>query len=434
MKKNRLFVLALVVILAMSALTACKKVKNPTKNDVIDALVDEKQITKEVSENKNFKVKIDDVDLNDDKDRATVECSTTFPDGSLNVVTEYEIEFKLRDSGSWKVKEVKQVSRKTELASGITDEEIKSILENNSVLVDSDYVYFNSEKTSYEIGKHTTDLKEKTDKVIITGTSKTNYEEIKFEVECTFTYTGSKWRKTDDKVISSSKDFLDAYKLEPTADQVYADMKAKDLSFTVLGRTYYLTQTGVTVTDITIGKAELQNSNAYLPVTCTVKCDDVAAKYELKLRYTYADEKWSYRSVNNSKLLGITCGAIGTWTGTHGTLNVTINVKDTLKENTSYLEAEVSGTTANGETYKYSAYLSRYNLADKTMRIYAVDWIQRPATQNVSKYSYSSGTIENGVFSYGSTYSFTKQGATTDKPTEAATEAGTQAESASAAN
>lgn len=435
MKRIKVLAVSLVLIFAIGCLTACGKVEKPTKNDVIDALIDEKYLTEEETDVERFGVSIEKNKLNGDEDRATVECVVTTPNGSLNKKTTYKVTFKLRDDKSWKCREVEKVSTKEELAAGITDEDAKEILAYQRILAGENNVYFSNEKTVYEIGSHETDLEAKTDKVTVTGSTETAYKTIKFEVVFTFTYS-SYWNVTSSEVVSFSEDYIESYKLEPTAEQVIADLKGKDLSLTILDTRYYFTSAGVNVSDIKVEKSQLDRNTGYVPVTFTINMSDVAATVEAKLYYYYSNSVWAFRSISEWKLVSYKCNAIGKWVGTDGDNKVTITITDEIY-NSRYLKAEVTGVAANGDEYKYSAYIDEYEPDNSYMSVQAETWVQRPATADVDMETYNGYYASNKFTpSYSwNKWSFEKQGASTDADkNETATETPTETQTSTEAS
>lgn len=418
MKKFKALLLGSVMVFALGMLTACGKVPEPTVDDVVEALVDEDVITKEQKKEGKYEVKINDIDINDDQDKATVECEFTIQDGPISKTTEYEIKFKIRDDKeTWRVRsgKVEAGETKSELTEEISDDKAKELIAWDSFEVEDEYVSMDDENTTYEIKEHKLDKEAMTDTVTVEGTAKEGYLDITFTVKYTFSYSGN-WYLTTDEVTESSSEYVDGYEITDLKTEDFATMLADDgESFWVMGYYYNADSEDVTISDVVLGEIEYSGSYAYADVSFVVKEADVefVMDSEVVLYFDTETSEWAFNYFNDYSLTSFKCGAIGTWKGTNNEDTVVITIDDTLVEDDDNLSASITITTPEGVTGTYDAYINEYEPGNLYMSIEDLDWTTEPSDTSLSKetfYGYYDETISTfkGAYSWDK-WSFTKQ-------------------------
>ncbi len=418
MKKFKTLLLGSLMVMTFSILTACGKVPEPTADDVIEALVDEDVITKEQKKEGNFEVKINEVEINEDQDKATVECEFTIQDGPISKTTEYEIKFKIRDDNeTWKVRKgkVEAGETKSELTEEITDEKVKELIAYDSFSAEDEYISLSDDTTTYEIKEHSLDKEAMTDTVTVEGVATEGYRVISFTVKYTFAYSGS-WYWSSDEVTESSAEFVDGYEIEELKTEDFAQMLADDgESFWIMGYYYDADSEDVTISDVVLGEIEYNGRYAYADVTFVVKEADVelALDSEVVLYFDTDTSEWSFNYFNDYTLTSFKCGAIGTWKGTNNEDTVVITIKDTLVEDDDNLSASITITTPEGVTGTYDAYIYEYEPDNLYMSIEDLEWTTEPSDTSLYKetfYGYYDETISTfkGRYSWDK-WSFTKE-------------------------
>lgn len=416
MKKIKMLGLALVMTSALAMLTACGKVPEPTEDDVVEALVDEDVLTKEQKKEKNYEVKIDKVDINDDQDRATVDCSLILSDGPISRTTEYEIKFSIRDDKeSWKVRKGKVTAgdSKTELTKEISDDEIKKLFEYESFSTENDYIELNDENTTYEIGKHKLDKEAMTDTVTITGTADEGYVKINFTVEYVFMYSGQ-WFTSDEEVVEAEEEYSEGYDLSDTKAEDIIDMLATaDEDFYIMGYSYKLYGDSVKIENAEFGDIEYRDTTAEVPLSFKLTQGNVSFKIDTvaHLKFDESSSEWTNEYVYDTVVSEVKADIVGTWNGSDDEGNTyVLKINDTFKKNSTDLSAEVSIKTAAGASYSYTAYVSDYDIDENTIDIYGDTWISKPSDTSVNMQSFDlkiEGTSLKSEWSWDS-YTFTK--------------------------
>ncbi len=418
MKKFKSLVLGTTMLLAVTMLAACGKVAEPTTDEVIEALVDEKVLTKEQKKEGKFEVKIKDVSINDDQDKATVECELSMQDGPLSKITEYEVKFKYdEDDKEWKVRKNKLEAgeTKTELTKEIDDEKVKELIEWESFYASEKYVSLSSDSTKYEIDSHKLDKEAKTDTVTITGTAVSGYYNVEFEVEYVFSY-GSSWYESSENVVESSTSYVDGYEIEEFSAAEFAQMLRDDSeSFWIMGYSYDVDSDDVTISDVKAGEIEYNNSYAYVDVTFTVKEADVEMTIDSDVVLWFDEDKskWNFNYFDEYTLTSFKCDAIGTWDGTYGDNTVVLTINDTLVEDDDNLSVTVTITSPEGVTGTYSAYVSEYEPGNLYMAIEDIEWTTEPSDTTIYRETFY-GYYDEEMTSFKGRYtwddwSFTKQ-------------------------
>lgn len=418
MRKFKALMLGTVMLCAVSMFTACGKVAEPTEDEVIDALVREDVMTKDQKKEGDFKIEIEKVKINDDQDKATVDCKLQIQDGPLSKTTEYEIKFKYdEDDKEWNVRKGKTTKGEvtTELTKEIEDDKVKDLISWESFYAEDEYVSLSDEDTTYEISKHKLDKKAMTDTVTITGTSKSGYLDIEFTVEYTFMYSGS-WYANSENVVETSSEYVDGYEIEELSTADFGQMLYDDgESFWVMGYYYDADSDKVAISDVTLGEVEYNGSYSYADVTFTVKEDDVVFTLdsEVVLWFDADSSKWEFDYFNSYTLTSFKCDAIGTWNGKNGDDTVVITINDTLVEDDDNLSATVTITTPEGITGTYSAYVYEYKPGDLYMSIEDIEWITEPTEGGVYREDFY-GKFDETMTTFKGRYtwddwSFTKQ-------------------------
>ncbi len=418
MKKFKALMLGSVMVMSFSMLTACGKVPEPTVDEVIEALVDEDVISKEQKKEGKFEVKINEVEINEDQDKATVECDLTIQDGPVSKTTEYEIKFKIRDDKeSWRVRKgkVEAGETKSELTEKISDDKVKELIEYDSFTAEDQYINLNDDTTTYEIKEHKLDKKAMTDTVTIEGTSKEGYLDVTFTIKYTFSYSGN-WYWTTDEVTESSSEYVDGYEIKELKSDIFAKMLSDDSeSFWIMGYYYNADSEDVSISNVVLGEIKYEGKYAYADVTFDVKEADVefTLDSDVVLYFDTDSSQWSFNYFNDYTLTAFKCGAIGTWKGTNDDDTVVITINDTLVEDDDNLSASITITTPEGVTGTYDAYINEYEPGNLYMSIEDLDWTTKPEDSSLYKetfYGYYDETITTfkGAYTWDK-WSFTKE-------------------------
>lgn len=465
MKKFRFLVLAMLLVLSMALFTGCSKVKEPTLEEVEEALRDEgylpedeedsdkddedadkdeessdEESTEDESAEEESKkedkvewsVTIDKNKLNDDKDKATVDCTLTVKDGSMETTTEFEVEFKLRDDKTWKCRDVEQGDSETKLVEGISDDLATKLLEETSFSIDAEDAYLYSEDvTSITLGEHENDLENMQDVVTVTVTGESGVRMFEFDVKVTFYYDqydewGDGWYISNKEVLDGAKvDYAEGYQLDASPENVIKMITAEDAYESVyfLGTYYDFYSEDVEITDMEVGDYELDGSSwIEIPCSWTVKSGDVTLEMEADLEFYFDGESWAYDWMYNDVVTSWSSDIIGTWKGVDEDYgNVTIEIPNELNEDGD-LFATVTIATAENGTYSYYADVYDYYAADGSIDLYFEEWITMPKDGDEYAYVNYDGTIVDGVWtgSYSwDNYEFTKSDASApDEPVD----------------
>ncbi len=410
MKKFKALILGSIMVFSFAMLTACGEVPEPTEDDVMDALVDEDLITKEFKKEGDYELKIDKIKINDDQDRATVDCTLTVQNGPISTSTEYEVKFKIRDDKeSWKTKSAEVGEVKTELTKEITDEEIEDALSWESISVEDYYISLSDDDVDYKIGKHNLDKESNSDTVVITGTSDEGYLTISFEVEFKFVYSGG-WYASSENVTDSSVEYAEGYEIDEISDEDFQTMLADEYeSIYVMGYGYDADSDDVTISEVKLDEIEYNDNYSYADISFTVAEGDVefTVDSEVTLYYDLDEEEWEFYYFNDYEITSFTCGSQGKWTGTNDEDTVIITVEDELYEDDDYLKATVDVTTKDGVKYSYAAYVSEYEPGNLYMAIIGDEWIVEPTDTTVEMYTYY-GYYDEDITTYTPDYTYKK--------------------------
>lgn len=410
MKKFKALILGSIMVFSLAMLTACGEVPEPTEDDVMDALVDEDLITKEFKKEGDYELKIDKIKINDDQDRATVDCTLTVQNGPISTSTEYEVKFKIRDDKeSWKTKSAEVGEVKTELTKEITDEEIEDALSWESISVEDYYISLSDDDVEYKIGKHNLDKESNSDTVVITGTSDEGYLTISFEVEFKFVYSGG-WYASSENVTDSSVEYAEGYEIDEISDEDFQTMLADEYeSIYVMGYGYDADSDDVTISEVKLDEIEYNDNYSYADISFTVAEGDVefTVDSEVTLYYDLDEEEWEFYYFNDYEITSFTCGSQGKWTGTNDEDTVIITVEDELYEDDDYLKATVDVTTKDGVKYSYAAYVSEYEPGNLYMAIIGDEWIVEPTDTTVEMYTYY-GYYDEDITTYTPDYTYKK--------------------------
>lgn len=240
MKLRKLLAFGALLLLTLVFATGCG-VEDPTKKDVEKVLEKIGAIPEDDEDDDSkieYSIEIDKVKLNDDKDKATVECTLSMKGELATVAQQYKMTFRLNDDKEWKIKnskleeDVELVSQK--LATEIGDETFKELLsEWYSIEVGETYLKVEDIADSVKITKHELAEDSLKDTVTFEGTASVGIAEYQFTVkaECEYFDRLGEWSmsscKTDDYKVDysidgiSKEDFLAA--LEDSYESSYID-------------------------------------------------------------------------------------------------------------------------------------------------------------------------------------------------------------------
>ncbi len=307
MKGKKLLVLIAILLMTMVFATGCG-VEDPTESDVrkvlekIGAIPDDADDEDEDDEDSvKYSIKIDKVDLNDDKDRATVECTLNIEGPVTTIAQQYEMKFRLSDSKRWRIKsgdledDVEMVSEK--LATEISEDAFMDLLdEMYSIQVGETYVEM-SEVTDLKVTKHELSEDDLVDKVTFTGNATYGISTYAFTAtaECQY-YDGlQEWgiRSCDvdddyDVTFSiegiSEEELLEA--IEDSYETFYIDSE----------RVYSYDFTDVSVLS---HEADLENLRDTVRIQATYNAQAIAYTFEAQVvcEYSTYSENWDVYSV-----------------------------------------------------------------------------------------------------------------------------------------
>ena len=383
MKKSKgLLVGMMLIVVAM--LTACSNVPKPTEKDVLKALEKEGYISG--IDNEECSVQMDEVEIDDDKEGATVECVVSYEEDLVRKSTEYKIKFKIRDDKeTWKVKKVTERDTTYELIKGISNESLEDLLRWESYLIENNYINFDSSNTTYNVLNHELRCQEMIDVVTMEVNGKLGYKSAKVTVKYTLSYVcnGDQgyWNIQEKEIIGTETAFVEGYVVTLSEDRVLEDIISKKSYVYMLGTSYYLTDENVSFSNIKIGESVYDGYYMYVPVSLTATYDKVSFDIHCNLAYyfdTY-DMKWYANGFMDISCDNFNSDIIGVWTGTSEGNQVVLTInKDWHAAHTSYLDVKVEVTTSTGIYYSYSAYLREYDPSSNYICIYGYSWIVEP--------------------------------------------------------
>lgn len=245
MKLRKLLVFGTLLLLALVFATGCG-VEDPTKKDVEKVLEKIGAIPEDAKDDDSktkYSIEIDKVKLNDDKDKATVECTLSMEGELATVAQQYKMTFRLNDDKEWKIKnskledDVELVSEK--LATEIGDETFRALLSDwYSIEVGGSYIKTADIADSVKITKHELAEDSLKDTVTFEGTASVGIMEYQFTVkaECEYFDRLGKWSlascNTEDYKVDysiegiSGEEFMAA--LEDSYESSYIDQLRVD--------------------------------------------------------------------------------------------------------------------------------------------------------------------------------------------------------------
>lgn len=457
MKKLRLLLLSLLLVCTMAFFAGCG-VKNPTEQDVIDALKDEGYIPDDEKEDKDddedsddsdeadksdendssdkadnkksepeYKVEITKNSLNDDKDKATVKADLKVTDEYTETVTEFKLTFKLKDKDKWKCREVEKGDSETKLKNGISDDEAKRLLEDWGYSVDDMYIY-DDEIKSITVGEHEPDLENMEDVVAVTIEAEDGRFEVKFEAKVTFictVYDGEcSWNIQECEVVGTPEtEIAESFKFNKTNDDIIADFTDEDEYEGIYFLGNSIDYCDVEISDFDAKIPEPDGSSSYIAIPCTftMKTGEMTIDMEITVEYSNYGDGWEYSYIDDEEVVGWTSNIIGTWNGTDAAVagaQIAIDIPDEFEDGDLYATVTVK-TPANG-TYSYKLEVYSYDAEDAEISTTFYEWITEPADGNTNAGKAYSGVIsEAGVWEPEYSFydfKFTKGGAAVDTP------------------
>ena len=415
MKKFKALMLGFVMLMAVGMFTACGDVPEPTEDDILDAFEDEEILTKDQIKNEEYELEIGDIEIDDDQEKATVECTLSITNGSVCYSTEFELKFKIKDDKeSWKFRKLEAGETTEKLVAGISDEDLESYLSWSSFSIDGDYIYFDSSTTEYEIKEHKLDAEEKTDTITIEGTGQYGLKTYEFTLECVCQYEYG-WNSPSIEVVESDSEYVEGYEHEFTEEEVMETIQEYDSYIYVMGVDYYFTDSDMKVEGVEIGEVEFDEFYCTLNADATISKGDIKFTKMVEISYEFdTDSKeWELNWINWWDTTSFTCSAIGTWVGTVNGNSVTLTISEEFLEDYTCPKVLVEGITAEGEAYSYTAYVGSYGVGEDSvayMEIWAYEWVTKVDTVWMSSFEGYIGA--DGVFvpEYSwDEWSFTKQ-------------------------
>ena len=384
MKKFKGLFLGLTLLFAIGMLTACGKVPEPTERDVLKGLEKEGYISETQVDEDVFSVQMKEVEIDDDKEGATVECVLSSDQEYVRVNTEYKIKFKIRDDKeSWKVRKVTQNETTYELINSISDTDLENRLYWESIEIDGVYIYFYNDSTTYTVVDHEINAEAMTDVVTLEVTGSSSYKEVKATVKYTlrYDYSYGSWYTDAVEIVDTETSYVEGYEITLAEDRVIEDIiDEKDYVY-MLGCYYYIDSDEITISNVRIGENQYNDSYMNVPVTITVSYEDVSfdVTYDLQYYFDSYDMEWEIYWLQITAYENFNSNFVGVWTGTSEDGQVTLTINDFFHEDyTDYLDVVVEITTDDGQTYSFSAYVNSYNPETGYIYIYDYDWIEEP--------------------------------------------------------
>lgn len=405
MKKFKGLFLCLTLLFTVAMLTACGKVPEPTEKDVLKALEKEDYLSEEVIDNDLCSVEMKEVEIDDDKEGATVKCIVSVDGDYVRTNTEYKIKFKIKDDKeSWKVKKVTQDEVTYELIKGMDDEKLSDFLYWDTLNIDGSYIYYYNDSTTLSIVEHEINGEEMTDVVTVEVTGVSGYETItatvKYNLRYEYSYGSGYWYNQETEVVEYSTEYVDGYEIAFTEDRIVEDIIYKRNYVYALGSYYYLTDEEVTVSNVTIGDNDYSDSWLYVPVTINVAYKDFSfdVNYTLTYYFDSYDMEWEIYYLSIEGYSNYAGYFVGVWKGTSDDGQVVLTIGNAPHEYyDDAIDVVIEITTSTGVVYKYSAYLDVYYPESGAMVIYDYDWIDAPSGSSYYREDFD-GYIEDGAF------------------------------------
>ncbi|MGN0166217.1 MAG: hypothetical protein ACI39R_08545 [Lachnospiraceae bacterium] len=440
MKKIRYLLFAMLLVLSMAIFTACGKVDEPTQAEVEEVLRDkgylpddedkddenadsddtaDEDLEKPVEEKAQWSVTIDECKINDDKDKAEVDCTLVIKEGAVQTTTEFEITFKIRDDKTWKCKKVEEGDTEVTLVEGIPDDTAEELLKNSGYSSDEEGFYIYSDYiSSVEITKHENDLKNMQDTVTATITGQSGYKEYEFEVEAVFYYDrydswGQYWYISEKTVQPGVKsDYVESYMITISEDDMADFLVDDEYEYVYFAGDYYYYYE-CDISDINLGDYELDGSNwLTVPCTFTVEKGSVSLDIYAEVELYYNGSEWTLDYITNEEISSWNSDGVGTWKGTDEDKGeVTMEIGSDV-DYEGYPSGTVTVVSPTNGTYSYKIYLYDYDEDESYMATSFVEWITMPKDDDYYAYSsydgYLSGNKLTPSYSWDK-YEFTKQ-------------------------
>lgn len=302
MKLRKLLVFGTLLLLALVFATGCG-VEDPTKKDVEKVLEKIGAIPEDAEDDDSktkYSIEIDKVKLNDDKDKATVECTLSMEGELATVAQQYKMTFRLNDDKEWKIKnskledDVELVSEK--LATEIGDETFRALLSDwYSIEVGGSYIKTADIADSVKITKHELAEDSLKDTVTFEGTASVGIMEYQFTVkaECEYFDRLGKWSLAS----CNTEDYKVDYSIEGISAEEF--MAALEDSY----ESSYIDQLRVDsdeLTDVKIlsHEANLENLQDTVRISASFALNAAAYTFEAQVvcEYSTSREEWDVES------------------------------------------------------------------------------------------------------------------------------------------
>lgn len=241
MKVKKSFLLLILMMFLLVILTGCG-VEDPTEKDVRKVLKRIGAMQEHPAEGVEYKIKIEDASLSEEKDEAEVECTLTTTANGMVSEKKYNMNFKLTKSKTWKIsdskleEEVKLISEA--LKSNVTDSEAeKQINTYGGLYLDDLYVSAGDFSDSIKITKHELKESEYCDLVTFSATTVAGIRKYDFTAlaKCVANPMTGSWYISDITV----SDFEKTYTIDKMEDDTLLKMLSDGELYVSLGGDYY---------------------------------------------------------------------------------------------------------------------------------------------------------------------------------------------------
>lgn len=299
MKTRKLLVLGLLLLMTLVFATGCG-VEDPTKKDVEKVLKKIGAIPeddKDSDKKAEYSIEIDKVKLNDDKDRATVECTLNLETEEATVAQQYKMTFRLNDDKEWKIRnskledDVELVSEK--LATEISDKAFQELL-GEWYSIEVGEVYFKVEEIAdqLKITKHELSEDELKDTVTLEGKATYGIGDYQFTVTvvCEYFDRLGKWSVSSYKVAD---DYKVTYSIDGISKEELLDALEDGYSRDYIDSTR-IDSDKLENVEILSHEADLENLKDVVKIHCSSTVNAVCFTFDADItcKYSTSREEW----------------------------------------------------------------------------------------------------------------------------------------------
>lgn len=378
--------LVLSIISVVLFLTACSSklddstIKEEVKTEIVEMISEENIDTIEVVERKT----------NDETKDTVVDIKVVSNDGVIEYTRYYTANFYFTDEKEWYISSMVQNSNyewSVLPISGVNEEIIKKSLNDCNISINHDtWVIQKNKIEKFSIVEQKTNLKEKTDTVIVAFTLDDVVQKASGELTLTYTFN-DEWKLVDSpQNVSFTTTTKPECELVVTTDTIIKELEGKEILLNI-GTSH---EQAITIAETEVSNIVIyeeitgeKGRNRIFKCTCDLIKSNATLKLDISLSYYY-EESWLVQPVTVSAEIA-SLDIVGEWTGRYTgagnlgsvTLTITEITEDgKIKGTYSYTPDKIDKYTQAG------SYAVSGNIDMKTLfiKLESGDWISKDSS------------------------------------------------------